>query len=194
MSRGERAQENPAVLLMLGAGIAALGVAGVAMYALSKGPQAKMLSIAASQLGVTETDTNRGPMVDVYNQSAGVPLGSSWCGSFVSWVLKQAGIATKPIASVQAIHDKAKALGVITDKPSAGAVFVHVTGTGIIDPDKGWDHTGFVLTTLPLGKWQSIEGNASNKVKSEEHPRSDESAVGHFLFVPFSALSKVFAP
>jgi hypothetical protein len=185
------ARRNPVLTLSL-ATIAALavGLGGLA-YAITSwwsggGSPSAMLSIAGSYLGVKEDPpgSNRGPVVDLFNRGTG----QRWCGWFVSYVLRRAGIATMDYPSVKELHDKAARLGALSSSPSAGAVFLHVTGTGITGA--GFDHTGFVASVYPDGTWQSIEGNASDKVETHHHPWAGES----FVFVPFGWLRQVFTP
>jgi hypothetical protein len=40
-----------------------------------------------AQLSIRETSANRGPEVDLFNQSVGAPLGSYWCAAYVSFNL-----------------------------------------------------------------------------------------------------------
>lgn len=49
-------------------------------------PQTELVKYAESYLFVREIENNRSPEIDSMNIAVGVPLGSSWCASFVSWV------------------------------------------------------------------------------------------------------------
>lgn len=53
---------------------------------------ASLQACAAGEVGVTESSPNRGPEIDDYNRTAGVPLGSPWTFSFISYCLRQAGL------------------------------------------------------------------------------------------------------
>jgi hypothetical protein len=192
-------RNNPAPLTIgLGVGLlAGLGLLAAAYRAykgtpLLGGPNpSAMLSIAGSYLGVKEDPpkSNRGPVVDLFNQGTG----QKWCGWFVSYVLRKAGIATKDWPSVKDLHARALALNALSTQPSVGAVFLHVTGTGVTG--YGYDHTGFVASVNPDGSWRSIEGNASDKVEAETHPNNYTGETNSsFVFIPFAALSQVYAP
>jgi len=185
-----KAEENPSRLLLLGLAAVGTGLGLSMLFLASKtdaGSVAKMLAIASSYIGVKEypPGSNRGPVVDKFNEGTGL----AWCAYFVSYVLKQAGIATKTISSVQALYEKARSLGVVSSTPSVGAVFLHITGSGITG--KGYDHTGFVAAVAPGGgSFATIEGNATDAVGAGSFARHP---TGQYRFVPFSALSKVFS-
>jgi hypothetical protein len=49
-------------------------------------PQTELVKYAESYLFVREIKPNRSPEIDSMNTAVHVPLGSSWCASFVSWV------------------------------------------------------------------------------------------------------------
>ena len=49
-------------------------------------PQTELVKYAESYLFVREITYNRSPEIDSMNLAVGVPVGSSWCAAFVSWV------------------------------------------------------------------------------------------------------------
>jgi hypothetical protein len=54
-------------------------------------PQSPIIRYAESYLWVREIKPNRSPEIDSMNIAVNVPLGSPWCGSFVSWVFNNNG-------------------------------------------------------------------------------------------------------
>lgn len=153
-------------------------------------PATGLVALASSFVGVHEVPagSNRGGWVDVFNHGTG----QKWCAWFVSYVLRRVGLATKDYPSVADIHARAVALNAVSTLPTVGAVFLHVTGTGVTG--WGYDHTGFVARVNSDGTWQSVEGNASDAVASEHHPNAAMGEThGSFVFVPYYALAKVFA-
>ncbi len=185
----KKAKKNPAhALLLKGAALVGVALGGYFLLSSSSsGGIARTLEIAASYIGTKEDPkgSNRGPVVDKFNDGSGL----AWCSYFVSYVLRKAGIATRTIPSVQAIYDRAKALGVLSSKPSIGAVFIQLSGNhGLDGVDAGYNHTGFVAVVPPVGKIATIEGNVSDGVAARTR------ATGEILaYVPFSALAKVFS-
>ncbi len=174
-------------VVAFGGAVAVAATVGEGAKRLGNTP-ADLIAIAMQYVGVLEVPlgSNRGPMVDKFN----VGTGKAWCGYFVSYVLRQAGIATKTIAGPQGMYDRAKALGVLSTTPSLGAVFLQITnGEGVTGVDKGGNHTGFVSGILPGGKLATVEGNASNGVRNY-HFRPTSSMTG---YIPFAALPRVFS-
>jgi len=104
----------------------------------------RVVSIAESYVGVTEiAGANRHPAIDKWNRNVHVPVGSSYCASFVSFILDTAQVAYP-------VKRTALAQGMIT-KRSVTASNIHSTSSDI----KGWivvwkrgetwmGHTGFV--------------------------------------------------
>lgn len=110
---------------------------------------------AHASLAVTEhpLGSNRGPQIDAWNRSAGVPLASYWCAAWAGWVWKQAGL-TMPAgyASCDRIMQWAKETKHWTPHvPSLGAFVLY---------GKPGDatHIGIVIQLDPL---ISAEGNTT---------------------------------
>lgn len=140
------------------------------------GEAAAALGVAISQIGTMEVPvgSNRGPMVDAYQSSAGLALpagngkGYFWCMAFVYWCFKTAGGGTTQFprtagclaawnktrsAHPDRILTRAQALanpGLV--KP--GMVF-------ILDHGGGLGHTGFVRSAIS-GGMITVEGNTNN--------------------------------
>lgn len=128
------------------------------------GQAALKLALAAQQAGVKEhpLGSNRGPEVDEYNRTAGAPLGSFWCMSFVYSMVKRAaqqlGVAT-PItqtASCSVLYNWAKKNGRLVAKPEPGDIFLCIGG------ESGHYHTGFVVKLLPNERFSTVEGNSND--------------------------------
>jgi hypothetical protein len=221
MSRTSLARRNPsassvlALVLLAGAGLGGIAYAlarwiGIAGPAAELGgptpippvgpvptsptvlPATGMIALASTFIGVHEVtppkNSNRGGWVDVFNHGTG----QAWCAWFVSYVLRRSGLATKDYPSVADIHARAASLNALSTLPTVGAVFLHVTGTGVTG--YGYDHTGFVARVNVDGTWQSVEGNASDSVETEHHPNAGMGeSHASFVFVPYYLLSKVFA-
>ncbi|MEJ8816343.1 CHAP domain-containing protein [Lacibacter sp. H407] len=127
------------------------------------------VNVAISQLGVMEDPpgSNKGPIVNQYLASVGLPPGLFWCAAFVYWCFDKAAVKNgraNPLVKtghVMTHWNKTKGKKILTaeavDKPSLikpGHIFMMNTGgssghTGIIEKVEG----GFVHT---------IEGNSNN--------------------------------
>lgn len=127
------------------------------------------VNVAISQLGVMEDPpgSNKGPIVNQYLASVGLPPGLFWCAAFVYWCFDKAAVKNgraNPLVKtghVMTHWNKTKGKKILTaeavDKPSLikpGHIFMMNTGgssghTGIIEKVDG----GFVHT---------IEGNSNN--------------------------------
>lgn len=127
------------------------------------------VNVAISQLGVMEDPpgSNKGPIVNQYLASVGLPPGLFWCAAFVYWCFDKAAVKNgraNPLVKtghVMTHWNKTKGKKILTaeavDKPSLikpGHSFMMNTGgssghTGIIEKVDG----GFVHT---------IEGNSNN--------------------------------
>lgn len=51
----------------------------------------RIVSVAASQVGVRESKTNGGPQIAEYQMATWLPVGAwPWCAAFVCWVVREA--------------------------------------------------------------------------------------------------------
>jgi hypothetical protein len=164
--------------ILIGTGV--LAVLTAVVFA-SRSGEARVIALATGFIGVKEGSD----MVKLFTDGRT----EAWCADFVSYVLKKAGLATKSIPSVRTIYDRAKALGVLSDKPSIGAVFLQInTGHDLDGVDKGYNHTGFVIAGLPDGRMTTIEGNYSDQVASAKRRRNEIQG-----YVALKDVAKVFA-
>ena len=145
----------------------ALGQATASTGGSSAGMRA--LSAAESQIGVTEQPpgSNDGPQIAQYRAAvAGSYAGAPWCAYFVSWAAAQAGApigdSGQGLGSVSEITDWAARTGRLTQTPQPGDLILF-----------GTEHVGIVESVNADGTLTTVEGNASNGVNREEHPRSD---------------------
>jgi peptidoglycan hydrolase-like protein with peptidoglycan-binding domain len=122
------------------------------------------VQIALAENGTREVPegSNRGPKVDVYNSTAGVPSGSFWCMSFVYWSFVQAAQrlgVTNPMpktAYCPFLHSWARQNGKLVTIPQRGDIFLV---KGQRDGKPSHIHTGIVTG----GNIETIEGNTNNE-------------------------------
>lgn len=124
------------------------------------------IAVAEGQKGITEVGTtNTGPEIEKYQKVTGA-MGQAWCGSFVSWVYKEAGlpiVGTKfsGPASVQNIVDTAKSNGWTTNNPQPGDILA-------------WDGPGTndhvaIITGRSGNNISVVAGNTSHGVSPSQH-------------------------
>lgn len=134
----------------------------------------EVLEIARSQIGTMEVPpgSNRGPQVNQYLASVGLPPGNYWCATFVYWCFDQASKRLQrrnPLirtGHVMTHWNKTTGRKILVadaaNKPSlvrAGHIFILNTGgssghTGLVEKVEG----GFI---------QTIEGNTNDNGSSE---------------------------
>jgi cell wall-associated NlpC family hydrolase len=129
----------------------------------------RALAVAEREIGVTEQPpgSNDGPRIAQYRSAvAGSYAGAPWCAYFVSWAAAQAGAPIGPngqgLGSVAGITDWARSTGRLTNDPQPGDLILF-----------GTEHVGIVESVNADGTLTTVEGNASNGVNREVHPRSD---------------------
>jgi hypothetical protein len=142
----------------LGQATAALPTYQPAIPASGGDAGSRMVAAAAQEVGVAEQPpgSNDAPRIAEYRTAtAGSGVGP-WCGYFVSWLAKGAGVplgeAGQGFGSVDALHAWADRTGRSTPTPAPGELIV-------------WDeHVGIVDQVDPDGTIHTIEGNSSNQV------------------------------
>jgi len=125
----------------------------------------RLVKIAAAEVGVKEVPRNRGPRVEEYLRSAGVPPGEPWCMAFVFWCFQRAAIEGYPRSGYcPDVWEWARRNGVLVDgrqgKPRSGApargdVMLLMDAEGRM----GAFHTGIVERANGDGTVTTIEGN-----------------------------------
>lgn len=120
----------------------------------------RVIAVANSYVGITETEgDNRHPEIDKWNENIGVPVGSSYCASFVSYILDSVDV-NYPVKRTALAQD------FITNK-SIRASNIHT----VEQSPKGWilvwkrgetwmGHTGFVRRKSGT-TFYTIEANTS---------------------------------
>jgi hypothetical protein len=111
-----------------------------------------VLTIARSQLGVTEAARNSGPQIDLYLADVQLGPGYPWCAAFVSWCFDQAGGADPRTAGCW--HMWRSYIARRAEAPAPGLVF-------ILDHGHGLGHCGIVETVNGDGTLTTIEGNTN---------------------------------
>jgi hypothetical protein len=103
--------------------------------------------------------SNRGPQVDGYWGHTGI-IGEPWCCALVSTILRRA-LKRYPLGehfvSCQKMLQKARELGLVTERPRPGDIWVQVR-------PRGAGHTGFAAA-FSATDVATFEGNAGNRLK-----------------------------
>lgn len=149
-------------------------------------PIQRMLEIAASQVGVTETEglDNYGPEVKQYLATTGLKEGNHWCAAFMSWIeqkARAAGISFKAFDPTARSKEFAKQAheyghfhfdGESTRQPQPGDMMIlnrgNTMGLRGVAAFEGEGHIGIVnrIYPGPSGDMmvETIEGNSSDAV------------------------------
>jgi len=137
------------------------------------------LAVAGTQDGQRETPgrPNRGPMVDLYLQRAGLdpskggPEGYPWCMAFVYWCFDTAAQSLKvpnPVPRTAGCVDHwdlAAKKGIPEIRAADAYARPSLVKPGLVfvlDFGGGHGHTGFVEKLLPGGVLSTIEGNTND--------------------------------
>ncbi len=160
------------------------------------GSLVKLLSIAYTQVGVTEipAHSNNGPQVAMYDAAVGMTPGGEgapWCAAFVSWAAQRAGIPLLAngmgSASAPAIMSWAISTGiwkpVSAGKPNPGDLVIYSS----YKYPSGGAHIGIVLNGgSPFDNIiMTIEGNSGDSVRvingqsTLRNPGSSEWVAGY---------------
>ena len=122
-----------------------------------RGAQAA-LAYARKHLGVVESPpaTNRGPLIDRWNQATGTQPGSPWCGNFANACLMAAGFPPEPwLKLCSAIEGNARAAKggwQWTKSPRPGDLVLFTVGGAA-------NHVG-IVEAVDAGAVVTIEGNS----------------------------------
>ena len=127
----------------------------------------RALAWAASQVGVKEKGSNRGPAVEAFQRAVGLTGGGHpWCAAFVAWCIQQAEAdhPARPVAGAGAVRNWVKAArsqGLCRSQPARGDLFYWLDS-------RGRGHIGWVTQRLPFGRFLTIEGNTDAESGSRE--------------------------
>lgn len=119
----------------------------------------KVIAIAKAEVGVREEGDNMGARVNEYQHADTLSgVGYAWCGSFLSWCLKQAtdDIPYCYSASCDVILAWAKSQGVLHDEPEIGNFFLVLARGSRYDAT----HTG-LITKVDGPVFHTVEGNTN---------------------------------
>ena len=120
---------------------------------------ADVIRIASGEVGYTEGRNN----ANKYARENGQADNQPWCGSFVDWVLRRAGLTGEPSslwtpAGMQGYRRLGRAVDRNGPVLPGDVVFFDWQGnTG----SSGVDHVGLVTAVRPDGQVETIEGNTS---------------------------------
>lgn len=117
-----------------------------------------ILQHACFYIGVQETSTNRGKLIDEWLLAVGAGVGLPWCAAFASAILRAAGVDFQGSASAAGLLGQFKE----TAYPYPGDLF------GWINSDIS-GHVGFVLGYTKEGI-ATVEGNSANCVRICSRP------------------------
>jgi hypothetical protein len=129
------------------------------------GDRERLIGIAKRYIGVTEKPlgSNRGQTIDAWNLAVGAPVGSFWCASFVSAVVREFNWSSDddfPFPLSASCDDwlrNAKKRDLLFDHPAVGAIGL------VINPTNHNDATHiFIVDGYENGKYSSIEGNSNS--------------------------------
>lgn len=123
---------------------------------------------ASSVVGLRESPSNRGKLIDGWNQRCGVELGSPWCAAYVSWAISVLGAEDVCIAGAMRLGYRFPLVpfGV---PARAGDLFFFDTDGPL--GEKG--HIGELVSDEENGEFAVNEGNSRNMVRVVRRLRSD---------------------
>lgn len=130
----------------------------------ARGPLVEIMRWAINCIGTVEAPpgSNRGPEIDKWNASAGIPLGSPWCAAFATAAYQQADAPAIPrLGSAWKVKTWGEQRG-RTVPPTAALV---IGDLGVIMRDASHGHVVLVGDVLDGGLIATVEGNAGNAVR-----------------------------
>lgn len=148
-----------------------------------EGLRGKLLAVAEAEVGVVEVPngSNGGPRVDVYTGGNR----TFWCAYFLSWCVRQVdpSLIAKPIPAVVGWRDWFTARNryhLVGDgyvpMPGDAFLLLYADADGV---DTGHGHIGFVREWDAVrAEVSTLEGNASNGVRTRTRARSTLTAFG----------------
>jgi hypothetical protein len=122
----------------------------------------RVILVAENYIGVEETaGANRHPEIDKWNTRLGLPLGSSYCAAFVSFVLDSAEVKTPAIRTGVAQQFITKQ-SISATKVSAGTVTIPAGSLVIWKRGNTWQgHVGITVADWKGPTGYTIEANTS---------------------------------
>jgi CHAP domain/Putative peptidoglycan binding domain len=137
------------------------------------------VKVALSQVGVMEVPpgSNKGPQVNKYLASVGLPPGLFWCMSFVYWCFEQAAEKlgrSNPLIKTGGCIDhwnRTKGKRITTDSAVNKPSLVKPGQIFIISHGGGSGHTGIV---------ESVAGGFINTIEGNSNPAGSANGIGVF--------------
>lgn len=154
---------------------------------------ADVLELARSQVGIRESPSNWGPMVQKFLAATGINFPAPWCAAYTYWVLETVaerhGVETPMVRSAYCptIYAWAETQEILHRNPERGDCFLLISGRA--------RHIGFV-SAVSKRAFSTIEGNTSLSGSPEgigvfERTRSRASG---YRFVRWADLLQTTAP
>ena len=138
----------------------------------AKGTRALLLEVIQKEVGTIEGPKDNQTKYGAFTKANFLP----WCGSFIMWTAKKAGITVPNCvytpSGVAAFKSKKKWVPVKGNKPKPGwVVFFNFPGGADID------HVGWVLKDNGDGTCMAIEGNTSPDNKKGSQSNGGETCI-----------------
>jgi len=158
----------------------------------------RALSIAVREIGIREVGRNRGPRVEEYLASVGLPPGNPWCAAFVHWCFARAAedLERERAACFDVLAPRTggvhKMWRRIPEKyrqrhPTVGALFFHNAGAGM-------GHVGFVKEVLSQDRFSTVEGNTDDVGSREGDGVRSKSRPGSYVNLGFVDFARDWEP
>lgn len=121
----------------------------------------RVVDIAGIFVGVMEQGVNRHPFIDEWNRRLGVPLGSSYCATFISFILDSAR-ATAPHVRSGVAQRFITQSSVRAERVMSGQVTIPAGSVVIWRRGDTWmGHVGITERQWTGSRGYTIEGNTS---------------------------------
>lgn len=183
---------------LMGAVFGLAGVWGSAVYSSASGTAADVLSLAASQIGYHEKATeeflddftaNSGTAnYTKYARDLGVANGQPWCGYFVWWCMRTAGVP----------DDRHPCVGYVTKDWFVTRGLWHDRGTYVPKPGDyiafgdPLNHCG-IVESVSADRVYTLEGNSSDVVKRRDYALTETRIAGYGT-INYTGASPVVTP
>lgn len=117
---------------------------------------------------MAEKPNNRGEIIDRWNRYAGVPVGSYYCASAVSWANHVGGAVRPNIRSASARRHFVRGYSFTMNDIMLGR-YTPKAGDDLVWGRKGGGHIGKITSYLGNGMFRTVEANTSNGKGGSQH-------------------------
>jgi hypothetical protein len=156
----------------------ATGVSGATAPPTGTSAGQAMVGLARQEVGVAEQPpgSNDSPRIAQYRQATAGSAVGPWCGYFVSWAARNAGVP---------LGEQGQGFGAVSDVWAWAQRSGKAIQPGTQPPQPGdlivWGgrHIGLVESVDPDGSIHTIEGNASNQVSRRAYGPDGGGATGY---------------